>query len=106
MLQPNHTDNKRTFNVESVFVINKTEIGCLVHGLLNFKTNFLSVDDLLPFGASMRLGLPRLRKAGNERGLNPLPKDSENQQKKKTYISIYLQLRLLRIVIDLINLIV
>ena len=30
----------------------------------------------------MRLGLPRFRKAGNERGLDPLPKGSENREKK------------------------
>ena len=57
-------------------------MGCLIYTLLNFTTNFLSFDDLLPFGESMRLGLPRLRKRGNERALAPLPKGSENQQKK------------------------
>ena len=65
-----------------------TKTGCLINALLNFKTNFLSFDDLLPFGASMRLGLPRLRKAGNERGLDSLPKGSENQRKKNNIISI------------------
>ena len=71
-----------------------TDIGCLIHALLNFRTNFLSFDDLLPFGESMRLGLPRLRKAGNERGLDPLPKGSENQRKKNNmYRYLYLQLK-------------
>ena len=65
-----------------------TKTCCLIHALLNFKTNFLSFHDLLPFGASMRLGLPRLRKAGNERGLDPLPKGSENQRKNNNIISI------------------
>ena len=59
-----------------------SEIGCLIYALLNFTTDFLSFDDLLPFGESMRLGLPRLRKRGNERGFDPLPKGLENQQKK------------------------
>ena len=54
----------------------------------------------------MRLGLPRLRKAGNKRGLDLLPKGSENQQKKITCQYFYLQPKSLRIAIDLTNLIV
>ena len=84
-----------------------TKIGYLKHVLLKFKTTFLSFGDLLPFGASMRLGLPRLRKAGKERGLDPLPKGLENQRKKNNmYQYFYLQPKSLRMAIDLTNLIV
>ena len=41
----------------------------------------------------MRLGLPRLRKSGNERRLDSLPKGSENQRKNNN-LEPYLNLML------------
>ena len=55
----------------------------------------------------MRLGLPRLRKSGNKRRLDSLPTGAENQGRKNyMYQYFYLQLKSLKIAIDLTNLIV